>query len=182
MCHFLHFAPLHRVVDDRDDKIDRAPDHALLRCIGRFAYQRLKPVERLRCAISVQRRDASRMPGIPAFEKRKSGASIADLADDNPVRLQPQSNFQALQLIELRCRQHAQAVSRVKQKFLRIFDHEHPITRRQRPDLFENGVRNRRLARAGPADDKNVFVRDNSLLNHLKVIEIANSGDKVFLL
>ena len=180
--HFLHFAPLQRVVDDRDDKIDRAPDHALLRRIGCFAYQRLKSVERLRCAIRVQRRDAARMSGIPTLEQGKSSRSITDFADDNSVWLQPQSNFQALQLIELRRRQHAQAVGGVEQKLLRVLNYEHPVTWRQRANLFENGVRNRRLARAGSADDQYVFVGEDGLLNDFKVVKPTNRDDEVFLL
>jgi len=145
----------------------RAPDHPLLRRIGRFAHQRLQPVERLCRTIRVQRRDTARMPGIPALEQGKSSRSVADFADDNPVRLQPQSDLQALQLIELRRRQHAQAVGGVEQKLLRIFDDEHPVTGLSAYNLF--GMRwHCRLARAGPADDKNVLVCNDGLLNDFR--------------
>ena len=56
------------------------------------------------------------------------------------------------------------------------------VTRRQRADLFENGVGNRRFARARPADDQDVLVGNDRLLNDLKVIEILDRCNKVFLL
>jgi hypothetical protein len=50
------------------------------------------------------------MPGIPTLEQRQSRGTVSDLSDHNPVRLQSQRHFQALQLVEFSCRQHAQAV------------------------------------------------------------------------
>jgi hypothetical protein len=56
------------------------------------------------------------------------------------------------------------------------------IAGRQRANFFENGIRNRRLARACTADNQDVLVGNNGLLNDLKVIEILDRVNEVFLL
>ena len=65
---------------------------------------------------------------------------------------------------------------------MRVFNHQHAVTGCQCANLFENGVGNRRLARARTTDDQDVLVGDDGLLNDLKVIESLDRVDEVFLL
>ena len=129
----------------------------------------------------MDRRNTSGMARVPGLQQRQSCRPISDFADDDPVRLEPQRNLEALELVKLRCRQHAQTVGRVEQQLLGIFDHQHAIAGCQTADLFEDGIRNSRLPRTRSTDDEHIFPGADGFLNHFNVVQPLQPSNEVFL-
>src|ERR1700677_4550425 len=152
----LYLPAFNGIIDDRNYDINCGSDGPLLGCLCCFAHQIFQANQRLRGAVCMDRRNASGMARVPGLQQRQSCHPISDFADDDPVWFKPQRNLEALELVKLRCRQHAQTVGRVEQKFLCIFDHQHPIAGCEATDLFEDGIRNSRLPSARSTDNEHI--------------------------
>src|SRR6202167_3454616 len=124
----LHLPAFNWIVDDRNYDINGGSDRPLLGFLCCFTHQIFQADQRLRGAVCMDRRNASGMARVPGLQQRQSCRPISDFADNDPVRLKPQRNLETLELVKLRCRQHAQTVGRVEQELLGILDHQHSIT------------------------------------------------------
>ena len=136
-----------------------------------FFNELANAVQHRPCVVRMDRRQAPWMARVPCLKQRQSCRSISDFADDDPVRLESQRNLEALQLVKLRRRQHAQTVCRIEQKLLSVFDHQDPIAGRQCADLFEDGIRNGCLSRSCASDDEHVLSSPDGFLKHFNVVQ-----------
>src|SRR5580658_6770574 len=129
----------------------------------------------------MNRRNTARMTRVPGLQQRQSCRTISDFANNDSVRFEPQRNLEALELVKVRCGQHAQTVRRIEEKLLRVFNHQHAIAGRQNSNLFKDRICNRRLASPRSTDDEYVLSTADGFLNHFNVVQALQPCDEVFL-
>ena len=114
--------------------------------------------------ICVDGADPAGMPGVPGFQEREGG-TIADLADDDPVRAQTHCGFQQPQYAHEICCSQDHFVVGSTLKFSRVLDNDEAMRGIDFGHVIQDRIRQCRLPRACATDNKDVLPITNGTLD-----------------
>ena len=116
------------------------------------------------------------MAGVPGLEHGIS-RTIADFADDDAIRTpahavheEPRHVVLDTLLVRFLLGEHGRIVIRRALEFREILQADDPVVRRDPCDGIEDGIQERRLPRAGPADDEDILPLGDGLFEIFLVI------------